>query len=84
MLGHSEPLSVAAYASLMFAKTTPKASSSSTNVKKRPLAVGYLVKILGLAGEIVMDRKGTLTASYLSDETDVIVAFASWTLTAAR
>lgn len=62
----------------MFAKTTPKASSSSTNVKKRPSAVGYLVnKILGLAGEIVMDRKGTLTASYLSDETDVIAAFAS-------
>lgn len=57
----------------MFAKT-----SSSTNVKKRPSAVGYSVnKILGLAGEIVTDRKGTLTASYRSDETDVIAAFAS-------
>lgn len=62
----------------MFATTTPKASSSSTNVKKRPSAVGYSVnKILGLAGEIVTDRKGTLTASYRSDETDVIAAFAS-------
>ena len=45
---------------------------------------GYsLNMILGLASGIVTDRKETLKASYL-DGTDVIAAFASWTLMASR
>ena len=47
MLGHRKPRCVVAYSSQMFAKTTPKASSSFSNVKKRTSATRYAVnKIL--------------------------------------
>ena len=82
MLGHGEPTrSVVAHTSQMFAETTPKVSSSLTNVKK---CAGYAIdKILGLAGEMVTDGKGRFEASYLSDETYATAGVASRTLTRA-
>ena len=50
-----------------FAKTTPGASPRFTNVKRRVLVPGHPVnKNLGMPDEMVMDGKGTLRASYLS------------------
>lgn len=51
----------------MFPKTTPGASSGFANLKRRALVAGHPVnKNLGKPDEKVMDGKGTLRASYLS------------------
>ena len=51
----------------MFPKTTPGASSGFANLKRRALVAGHPVnKNLGMSDEMVIDGKGTLRASYLS------------------
>ena len=71
-LGHRKPRSAVACTSQVFAKTTPKASSGFSNVK-RALTAGYAVnKILRLAREMVTDGKETLRTSYLCVGTDII------------
>ena len=51
----------------MFPETTPGVSSGFDNLKRRVLKAGHPAnKNLGMPDEMVMDGKGTLRASYLS------------------
>lgn len=69
----------------MFAKTTPEASSGVTNVKKKAphqlRDMQYTRLMIGLAGEMVMDRKGAFRALYREERTDVFADMAPETLT---
>ena len=72
MLGHRKTRRVVVYTSQAFAKTTPEASSSFTNVKKRASTAGYTVHKI----EMVRDSKGAFRALYLGERTDVVAGMA--------
>ena len=85
MLCHRDTRSVVAYASQMFSKSTSEASPSFTNVKMGTSAAGYTVhEIFWHAGEMIMDGKGVLRASYLGDWIDVLASLATRALTCTR
>ena len=80
ILSHRKPRSIIAYTCQCSLKRLPRLHPVSPNECKEEdpaLTVGYSIhKIIGLAGEMVMDSKGAFRALHLGERTDVFAGMA--------